>query len=192
MICRRFWLRIGVALAVLSVLPAAAKNKKAAAGAADRIEVIGHVALPPGPAVNLVVANRARRHYLYVEHGPAGAVTVVDVTNARAPKATAELAPLPGGAPQHMGEVQGTAALFTTAQPASGAPVPDTVTIVSFEDPAHPRIVRQFSHVVCQRKDDARGLIYLINDEGLWVLRETPAPDRALEEDYDRYLRYNR
>ena len=181
-----------LAIVIVPALSGAAKNRKAPqSGGVGSIEVIGHLALPAGPVVNLVASPNGRRDYLYVEHGSPAAVTTIDVTDPHIPKAVAELTPLPGDAPQHVSEVEGPAVLLTGTTTAPRAPAPDTVTIVSYEDPAHPKVVRQFSHVACMLKNVARGVIYLVNDEGLWVLQTRPAPDRELLEEYDRYLRYN-
>ena len=190
---RHLCFRVGLALAILPALSAAPKNKKGSPPPETKgsIEVIGHLQLPPGPAVSLMTAVHWRRNYLYVEHGSQGAVTVVDVTDPRAPKAAGEFVPPPGSAPLHVGEVEGNAAMFTAAQPAPGTQAPESVTIMSFDDPAHPRIVRQFSHVACLLKDARRSLTYLVNDEGLWLLYSNPGRDRELEEEYDRYLRYS-
>jgi hypothetical protein len=64
--------------------------------------------------------------------------------------------------------------------------------LVSFADPAHPKVVRQFSGVTCLLKDSARSLIYLTNGEGLWVLRESPATDIELQKQYEHDVIYNR
>ena len=156
----------------------------------DRIEVIGHVSLGGEQAVNLLTAVHWRRTYLYVEHGSQGAVTVLDVTDPRSPKQAGAFALPPGSAPLHMGSVEGTAAMFLSAAPAGERP-PAKVVIMSFADPLNPKVVREFTGVTCVLKDASRGVTYLTNGEGLWVLQSAPAPDRQAEEEYERQLRYN-
>ena len=41
-------------------------------------------------------------------------------------------------------------------------------------------------------KDNRRGLIYLTDASGLWVLHLTPATDVQAEQRYARYIRYYR
>jgi hypothetical protein len=40
-------------------------------------------------------------------------------------------------------------------------------------------------------KDTSRGLIYLVNSDGLWVLRLEPAADIQLQKAYEHYVLYN-
>jgi len=66
-----------------------------------------------------------------------------------------------------------------------------TVTVLSFADPEHPTVARQFSGVTFMLKDASRGLIYLVNSDGLWVLRVEPATDIQLQKEYEHYVLYN-
>ncbi len=175
-------------LVAFTVMTLAARHM--AAPATDRIEVIGHVSLGGERAVNLLSAVHWRRTYLYVEHGSQGAVTVLDVTDPRSPKNTGAFEPPAGTAPLHMDAVEGSAAMFVSGQ-AKADRATSNVVIMSFADPAHPQVVREFPGVTCILKDASRHVTYLTNDEGLWVLHTTPAPDREAEEEYDRQLRYN-
>lgn len=189
---RRKTFCIAIILALFSTLPASPKNKKMPQPEPkDSIEIIGHLTLAQGPAVNLLTGVHWRRNYLYIEHGSQGAVTVVDVTDPRPPKNIGEFVPPPGSTSLHVSAVEGQAAMFTGAPSAPHSQSPESVTILSFDDPAQPIIVREFSHVTCLLKDTTHGLIYLTNDEGLWVLHPNPAPDRELEEEYDHYIRYS-
>jgi hypothetical protein len=65
------------------------------------------------------------------------------------------------------------------------------VTILSFADPEHPAVARQFLGVTSMLKDTSRGLIYLVNSDGLWVLRVEPAADIELQKEYEHYVLYN-
>lgn len=62
---------------------------------------------------------------------------------------------------------------------------------MSFADPEHLRIERQFDGVTAMLKDPSRGLVYLANAEGLWVFRMEPATDIELEEQCRQYILYN-
>lgn len=47
----------------------------------DRIEFIAHFRIPAGIVTQLTTGTHCRKNYLYVDYGPAGPVTVLDVTN---------------------------------------------------------------------------------------------------------------
>jgi hypothetical protein len=111
-------------------------------------------------------------------------VSVIDVTDPSAPKLARELA-----ASGHLHAVVGSVALTTSTQLPGG---PETVTITSFADPAHPKMLRQFLHVTGLVRDGSRGLIYLANDEGLFILRESPTTDIDLQRQYEHDVIYNR
>jgi hypothetical protein len=86
--------------------------------------------------------------------------------------------------------VVGNAVLLADTQPATH--VPSSISIMSFANPADPKIVRQFKNVTGFLIDSRRGLIYVVNSEGLWILRENPGRDLELEKQYDHELLYNR
>jgi hypothetical protein len=84
--------------------------------------------------------------------------------------------------------VVGSAALLADTQPATH--VPRSISIMSFATPA--AVVRQFMKVTGFLIDSHRGLIYIVNNEGLWILNEKPGRDLELEKQYDHELMYNR
>jgi len=180
----------------------AAANQPAGTPETDRIDEIAHLAftgspLAGVPIVQLTTGSHWRRDYLYLDRGGANAVTIVDVTNAAAPEAIGQMDFPKQEASGQVTAVVGTAALV--ASPASSQafaqtarPIPQTITIMSFADPEHPKVERQYNGVTAMLKDPARGLIYLANADGLWVLKMDPATDRAQQEQYDKYLLYTR
>jgi len=52
----------------------------------------------------------------------------------------------------------------------NGSPT-QTVKILDLSDPAHPRTIQVFKNVTGMVGDAGRGILYLANDEGLWVLK---------------------
>ena len=165
----------------------AAADKHVPASAPDRIEVIGHLPLSDGPVVHLTLGDHWRRNYLYVDHGSTKPVAILDVTDAAAPKSAGQLdipRPEAGG---NLSAVVGTAALI--ASPPS-APAAQTMTIMSFADSEHPKIERQFDGVTAIVKDLPRGLVYLADANGLWVLHMQEAADVELQEQYRNYVLY--
>jgi hypothetical protein len=48
--------------------------------------------------------------------------------------------------------------------------VSESVRVLDVSDPAHPRTVQTFSGVTSVLPDVARGLIYVANGKGIWIL----------------------
>jgi hypothetical protein len=66
-----------------------------------------------------------------------------------------------------------------------------SAAVVDFADPVHPATVRKFNDVSALRTDEGRGLIYLVDKDGLWILQEKSAADKELEQEYSRYVFYS-
>ena len=175
--------------ALLVTAPLLAGKDNQTPSGTDHIDVIAHIPLSGGPVVQLTSGTHWRRDYLYLGHGTVNAVTVLDVTDPTAPKAVDTLDLALPEAKGNVSAVVGNAVLVTSR---ASAPAPQTVTILSYADPEHPKVARQFSGVTSMLKDTSRGLIYLANAEGLWVLRLDPATDVELEKEYQNYLLYYR
>jgi hypothetical protein len=152
----------------------------------DRIEVIGHIAFDGTGVTQVTTGEHWRKNYLYLNS--VGKITVVDVTDGGRPNITSEYRhALPAAQVQ---VVVGNAVLLADAQPPTH--VPSSISILSFANPADPKIVRQFTNVTGFLIDSRRGLIYVVNNEGLWILSENPGRDLELEKQYDHELMYNR
>jgi hypothetical protein len=128
------------------------------------------------------------RSYLYLEHA-SHALTLIDVTDARHPSIVANL-DLPASEAGSILTAAGDAALVSSdaAQPRTAV---KTMSIVSFADPTHPQTVKQFANVTCTALDDHRGLIFVANDEGFWILHRNPAEDPEVQERYAHEVLYN-
>ena len=50
----------------------------------------------------------------------------------------------------------------------------ESLELVDLSDPGNPRMVESFSGVTSILTDDARDLIYIANNEGLWILKRQP------------------
>jgi hypothetical protein len=139
----------------------------------DRIEVVSHVQIPGGPVTAFVVTQHYTRNYLYTQHEGGKDITVVDVTNTAQPLVLSDVSsPLSGGSAS-LFAAAGTAAL-TAEGPGSSpaAPAPQTVRIMDLSDPRHPTMAREFTGVTAISRDGQRGLIFLANGDGIWILHE--------------------
>jgi hypothetical protein len=154
----------------------------------DQIEVIGHIAFDGTGVTQVMTGEHWRRNYLYLNSPEK--ITVVDVTRGGRPSIASEYhhQALPATVAQ-VQVIVGNAALLADTRPETN--VPHLISVMSFADPARPTVVRQFTKVTGYLNDSHRGLIYVVNNEGLWILHEPPARDLELEEQYAHDVIYN-
>jgi hypothetical protein len=88
--------------------------------------------------------------------------------------------------------VAGTAALVTEAQSGStSSPASQTVRIMDFSDPRHPKVAREFAGVTAMSRDERRGLIFVANPEGIWILHQSFAEDPEVQKAYAYRVMYD-
>ena len=116
------------------------------------------------------------RNYLYVQQASKQGFMVVDVSKPEKPnllKRTAESNPATAGNLEMVSPDVGIAEA-PEKKPAtltsSNHPT-ETVRVLDLSDPRNPKTLQEFSGVTSLLPDGAHGLIYLTNNEGLWVLR---------------------
>ena len=143
------------------------------------VKVIAHFALSGASPQQMFLQQDDRKQHLYLQPSGQG-FTVVDVTKPTKPKmvshvpqekltmlssglAIAEKSdnPAAAGASRATGSTEGTR---------GGGSVSQSVRVLDVSDPAHPRTIQTFSGVTSVLADDARGLIYVANGEGIWIL----------------------
>jgi hypothetical protein len=191
---------IYASLAVLSLLGAAAfpvaarakskKGKSPAGDPQDSIEVVGHIPASSGPVTRFLTTQHYSSYYLYAEHESGQGVTLIDVTHADHPSVLASMPSALSGGANTLTVVAGTAALVANT-PASPAPsASQTLRIMDFSDPQHPRVTREFSSVTATIRDDRRGLIFVANPAGIWILQQHLAEDPEVEKAYANYVVY--
>src|ERR1700734_1690973 len=159
----------------------------------DVIEVGGHIPSTGGPVTRFLSTQHYSSYYLYVEHEGGTNVTLIDVTKTGQPAVLSDVAysPSPSGGSESLLTVAGTAALVNS-DPAAPAPasVPQTLRIMDFSDPQHPKVSREFTGVTAIGRTDPRGLIYVANGDGIWILKQHLAEDPAVEKEYTNYILY--
>lgn len=158
----------------------------------DEIEVVGHIPLTNGPVRRFLSTQHYSSSYLYAEHGAGNGVTLIDVTKVTQPAVLADVAYPSTGGSGSLFTVAGTAALVAEEQGAA-APVspPQTIRIMDFSDPQHPKVAREFAGVTAISRDQGRGLIFLANPEGIWILHQTFAEDPEVEKAYAYHVLYD-
>ncbi len=155
----------------------------------DRIDVLAKVRMTDGPVTRFTMTKHYGRSYLYVEHA-SHKLTLVDVTDGQHPAVVANLDLHAAEAGSVLAAAGDTALMSSEA--ASAMPQKTaTMTIVSFADHDHPQTVRHFANVTCSAVDDRRGLVFIANDEGVWILHRNPADDPEMQERYANEVLYN-
>jgi hypothetical protein len=158
----------------------------------DEIEVVGYVPLTGGPVRRLLPTEHYSSYYLYAERDAGKGVTLIDVTKATQPFVSAEIA-----YPSKLGltgllTVAGTAALITDGQEAATAVRQQTIRIIDFSESRNPKVVREFTGVTATSLDGRRGLIFVANTEGVWILHQNLAEDPEIGMAYAHRLLYDR
>jgi hypothetical protein len=181
----RFTLVLGLAI----LIPLSAKDKKPKSLPQDTIEVVAHIAITSGPVLRLLTTEHYSSHYLYAEHAAGAPVTLIDTTKADHPAVLAEVA-YPSTGSDSLVVVSGTSALVTSG----GAPqstTPQTIRILDFSDPRNPKVAREFTGVTAINRDDRRGLIFLANADGVWILHQNRAEDPEVAKAYAHHVLYD-
>jgi hypothetical protein len=185
---------VAVLLAVSTTLApsVSAKDKKApAAGAKDEIEVVGHIPLTGGPVRRFLATQHYSSYYLYAEREAGGNITLIDVTKTSQPAVLTDVAYAPDGGSGSLTVVAGTAALVSSEPAAStAAQPPQTIRIMDFSDPKNPKVAREFTGVTAMSRDNQRGLIFVANADGIWILRQRFAEDPEVQRAYEDYVIY--
>jgi len=168
-----------------------AKNKSPKADPKDEIEVVGHIPVAGGPVNRFVATQHYSSYYLYAERASGENVTLIDVTKASQPAILGEVAYTPGGGSGSLSAVAGTAALVSSqaATPVAAAS-PQTVKIMDLSDPQNPKVTREFTGITALSKDDSRGLIFVANADGIWILKQHFALDPEVQKAYEDYVIY--
>jgi hypothetical protein len=159
---------IGIAAAAASVQAKPNPNK----GDDKPANIVAHVQLPGGPVTRMLLVKKEGKEYLLVGLNSTASVAVFDVSNPDRPRA------------------------IDTNSSASGAPsaevkvVADTLTLFGSSDAgtssaANSKDMRSFSGVTASMKDKARGLIYVTNGDGLWIVKtKQKVEEEAIVDNY--------
>jgi hypothetical protein len=141
--------------------------------------VIAHLSMS-GATRQMFLRHEGKTWYLYVQRHSQPGFMVVDVTNPRQPKPVRR-APLESltvmGSGLVVREEPLESASRETPTPAVDAEnihrrreFPESVHVLDVSDPVLPRMVGTSSGVTSVLPDEARSLIYVANDKGIWIL----------------------
>jgi len=144
--------------------------------------VIAHLPLPQATGSQMLLQRDEGKQYLYVQQAAKQGFMVVDVSKPEKPsllKRTAESNQSTSGNLQMVSPDVAIAEAperTPTTLTSSNHPT-ETVRVLDLSDPRNPKTLETFNKVTGLLPDGGHGLIYLTNNEGLWILRyNRPAP----------------
>jgi hypothetical protein len=138
--------------------------------------VIAHLPLPQATGSQMLLQREDAKQYLYVQQATKEGFMIVDVTKPEKPsllKRTAESNQSTAG---HLQMVSPDVAIAeapekTPTTLTSSSRTTETVRVLDLSDPRNPKTLETFNKVTSLLPDGGHGLIYLTNNEGLWILR---------------------
>jgi hypothetical protein len=138
--------------------------------------VIAHLPLQEASGSQMLLQTKGDKRYLYIQKASRQGFTVVDVTKPTLPSLVNQTAPSSDAAAGKLEMVGPDVGLAEVPDRNSKGVIrstdspTETVEILDLSDPAHPRRLQTFRGVTSILPDPGRGLIYLANNEGLWIL----------------------
>ncbi|HSY99041.1 MAG TPA: hypothetical protein VK788_06070 [Terriglobales bacterium] len=140
--------------------------------------VIAHLPLPQATGTQMLLQREDGKNYLYVQQASKQGFMIVDVSKPDRPtllKRTAEASLATSGNLEMVSPDVGIAETpdkKPTTITSSNHPT-ETVRVLDLSDPHNPKTLQEFNGVTSLLPDGGHGLIYLTNNEGLWILRYT-------------------
>lgn len=173
---------LGFSLALLAsflaMAPYSAARSSNQSSSTEKINVVGHLNLQGIQVKRMIPQQHGAKYYLYLHRANKNAFAIVDVTNPRKPALIdrSAMKESSGGTV----DVPGTSSVFGIAfapdkgqssAAASTAPLPtESVRLLDLTDPKHAKTIKTFDGVTSVATDDGRKLVFIANDEGLWIV----------------------
>lgn len=156
----RVFSRAAIAMVAIGIAAAPAlhakPNSKNTSG--NLANVVAHVELPGGPATRMLLVKKNGKEYLVLGLDSSARVAILDVSEPGQPR-TIDVASGAVGVPSaEMKIVADTLTLFGTSDAEAASS-------------SNPKEIRSLSGVTAFMKDKARGLIYVTNGDGLWIVK---------------------
>jgi hypothetical protein len=142
-------------------------------------KVIAHLPLQEAPGSEMLLQNKGDKEYLYVQKASKRGFTVIDVTKPLQPSLV-NRSPSSNDATAGKLEMAGPEVALAEVPDKNSKGVirstdypTETVKILDLSDPAHPKVLQTFTGVTSILQDPGRGLIFLANNDGLWILNHS-------------------
>jgi hypothetical protein len=161
---RRFTTKTALAITVaMAAVTIAASPAAQAAGNSSKnsdspANLLGHVNVTGGNVTRMMLVKRNGKEYLVLGLDSSAQVAMLDVSDPRRPQALDSAAPAPGKPSTEINVVADTLSVFGKSDAATPAS-------------ADPKEIRSLSGVTVFLIDNAHGLIYAANNDGLWIVK---------------------
>jgi hypothetical protein len=161
---------------VISALVTSAKDEPPQKPTEVPATVIAHLILPQATGSQMLLQKENGKNYLYVQQASKQGFMIVDVSKPDKPDLLRKTAepnqPTAGNLQMVSPDVAIAEApekkpntLMSSSRPT------ETVRVLDLSDPRNPKTLQEFNGVTSLLPDGGHGLIYLTNNEGLWILR---------------------
>jgi hypothetical protein len=163
-------------LLALSAVVAGASDQPAPKPTDVPATVIAHLPLPQATGSQMLLQKENGKQYLYVQQAGKQGFMVVDVSRPEKPSLLKQTAGSNSSTAGNLEMVSPSVAIAEAPEKnsstlTSSAHPTETVRVLDLSDPKNPKTLETFNKVTSVLPDGGHGLIYLTNDEGLWVLR---------------------
>ena len=167
---------LGLSVLLGPVLSASAAEQPTPKATDVPATVIAHLPLPQATGRQMLLQKENSKEYLYVQQAAKQGFMIVDVSKPEQPsllKRTAESNQATTGTLQIVSPDVAIAVApeRTPTTLVSSSHPTDTVRVLDLTDPRNPKTLETFNKVTSLLPDSHHGLIYLTNNDGLWVLR---------------------
>jgi len=157
----------------------------------EEVSVAGHLGLQGMAVKQIFLQQRGNKSYLFLRRADENAFAIVNVSDPAKPyiidrgalrePATADVdLPAPGSALAITFVPDRKSAPTSSAGAVSAVSLPtETVRLIDLSDPQRPKTIKVFNKVTSVASDDGRKLVFLTNNEGLWIVslhRNRPLP----------------
>jgi hypothetical protein len=138
--------------------------------------VIAHLPLPQATGSQMLLQKENAKQYLYVQQAGKQGFMIVDVSKPEKPSLLQRTAESNQATSGNLEMVSPNVAIAKAPEKTAGTLTSsshptETVRVLDLSDPRNPKTLETFNKVSSILPDGGHGLIYLTNDEGLWILR---------------------
>jgi len=138
--------------------------------------VIAHLPLPQATGSQMLLQRENAKEYLYVQQASKQGFMIVDVSKPERPNLLKRSAQADQATAGNLEMVSPDVAIAqapekTSSTLTSNNHPTETVRVLDMSDPRNPKTLETFTKVSSLLPDGGHGLIYLTNNEGLWILR---------------------
>jgi hypothetical protein len=169
---------LAILLLTLSVVIPMTAAQTSSGSSHEVVKVVGHLPLEGMHVNQMFVQQRDGKYFLYLHRPMKEVFAVVNVSHPDKPVLLSRNALKVTSGSQVQPPATGSVLALTVTpdagpgQATPGAvPLPtETVQLVDMSDPKNVKTLKTFKGVTSMYPDDGRKLVYLVNEEGLWII----------------------